>query len=275
MPTPPAATHPSPNACPSIALVIPTLREAGSLPALLTRITAALNASCPDHEILVVDDDSRDGTAELVAAISQKDPRVRLLVRKGERGLSGAILHGWQQTCAPILGVMDADLQHPPELLPALIAAIENGSDIAIASRYAPGCPMSPDVGDMGHHYRANEAVWNPLRKLASVTAIALTNPLQRPSIRVADPMSGFFLVRRRCVQNVLFQPTGFKLLLEILVRGPIAKVSEIPFAFGRRTAGRSKANLKVAADYLRLLIRLYTGRTSHPPTLTQESSGD
>jgi dolichol-phosphate mannosyltransferase len=88
--------------------------------------------------------------------------------------------------------------------------------------------------------------------------------------------MSGFFLVRRRCVRNVLFQPTGFKLLLEILVRGPIANVSEIPFAFGRRTAGRSKANLKAAAEYLRLLARLYAMRATHRPAIvTEESSGD
>jgi len=213
-----------------------------------------------DYEILVVDDDSRDGTAELVTAIALKDPRVRLITRKRERGLSGAILHGWQHTGADILGAMDADLQHPPETLPILIAAIQSGSDVAIASRYASGGQLPG---------------WNPFRKLISVVAVALTSPLQRPSSRAMDPMSGFFLVRRRCVHNVMFQPSGFKLLLEILVRSPIGKISEVPFTFGRRTAGRSKANLMVAWEYLRLLARLYAGVALGVPRPGSARAGD
>jgi dolichol-phosphate mannosyltransferase len=119
-----------------LALVIPTLREAANLPGLLTDVRSALDPLGIDYEIIVVDDDSRDGTEEIVSAISLEDPRVRLLVRKGERGLSGAVLYGWQHTDAAILGVMDADLQHPPELLAALVSAILAGNDMAIGSRY-------------------------------------------------------------------------------------------------------------------------------------------
>ena len=109
------------------ALIIPTLREAGNLRVLLGRIKAVLDPAGIDYEILIVDDDSQDGTDELIAEIRREDSRVRLLVRKGKRGLSGAILHGWLHTDADIVGVMDADLQHPPELLPQLLGASLRG----------------------------------------------------------------------------------------------------------------------------------------------------
>jgi dolichol-phosphate mannosyltransferase len=198
------------------------------------------------YEILVVDDNSPDGTGEIVARIAGADPRVRLLVRRGERGLSGAILYGWQNTDATVLGVMDADLQHPPELLPELIAAIKEGRDLVIGSRYTAG-------GDLGR--------WNPVRKLLSTAAVWVTWPLQRSHLRAKDPMSGYFMVRRRCLPQGAFQKSGFKLLLEILVRGRIQSVREVPFAFGLRYRGASKANFKVAWDYGMLLARLYAGK--------------
>lgn len=226
-----------------LALVIPTVEESATLPLLLDRARRALENTGFPFEILVVDDDSRDGTDDVVSAIAAQDARVRLLVRKGERGLSGAILHGWQHTDAAILGVMDADLQHPPELLPRLLEAMLGGCDLAIASRYAEG-------GSLGG--------WNPLRTWLSATAVAMTWPLQRSGMRVKDPMSGFFLVRRECLDRIVFQPKGFKLLLEILVRGRVGLVQEIPMVFGKRRAGTSKASVKVAWQYLALLLRLY-----------------
>jgi dolichol-phosphate mannosyltransferase len=229
-----------------LALTIPTLREAQNLPGLLRDVRAFLDPLEIDYEILVVDDDSRDGTEEIVTAISQEDPRVRLLVRKGERGLSGAVLYGWRYTDAAILGVMDADLQHPPELLPALVAAILAGNDLAIGSRYIAG-------GQLG--------AWNPVRKWLSSVAVWATLPIQRVGIRAHDPMTGFFLLRRECIEGILFQPSGFKLLLEILVRGHIRSVKEVPLAFGSRAQGASKANFKVGWDYAKLLGRLYLER--------------
>ncbi|HMD78137.1 MAG TPA: polyprenol monophosphomannose synthase [Terracidiphilus sp.] len=229
-----------------LALVIPTLCEAGNIGGLLGHVRSVLDPLEISYEILVVDDDSRDGTGEVVSAIALEDPRVRLLVRKGERGLSGAILYGWKRTDAAILGVMDADLQHPPELLPELLAAIQAGHDLAIGSRYTTG-------GQLG--------AWNPVRKLLSALAVWATWPIQRAGIRAKDPMTGFFLVRRECIDRIAFQPSGFKLLLEVLVRGRIRSVAEVPFAFGQRYRGASKANFKVAWDYARLLARLYAGR--------------
>jgi len=229
-----------------LGLVIPTLREAENICRVLDHVRSVLDPIGIPYEILVVDDDSCDGTAEVVSAIAEQDPRVRLLVRKGEKGLSGAILHGWQRTDAGLLGVMDADLQHPPELLPELLAAILEDRDIVIGSRYSPG-------GELGQ--------WNPARKLLSAAAVWVTWPLQRSSVRAKDPMSGYFVVRRRCLDEIGFQRSGFKLLLEILVRGRIDSIEEIPFEFGRRYRGASKANFKVAVDYARLLARLYAGK--------------
>ena len=246
------ATLATPSACEperareKLALVIPTLCEAGNIGGLLDHVRSVLDPLEIPYEILVVDDDSRDGTGEVVSAIALEDPRVRLLVRKGERGLSGAVLYGWQRTDAAILGVMDADLQHPPELLPQLLAAIQAGRDLVIGSRYTPG-------GGLGE--------WNPVRRFISATAVWVTWPIQRAGIRAKDPMSGFFLVRRHCLEQVMFQPTGFKLLLDVLVRGRIQSIEEVPFVFGQRYRGASKANFKVAWEYARLLARLYAGR--------------
>jgi dolichol-phosphate mannosyltransferase len=226
-----------------LALVIPTLNEEGNIATVIDRVRAAFEAFEIPFEIRVVDDDSSDRTAAIVSAIGEEDPRVRLIVRKGQRGLSGAIVDGWRNTDADILGVMDADLQHPPELLPVLYRAIASDRDLAIGSRYTPG----GGIGD-----------WNFLRKLLSSAAVWATWPLQRRGVRAHDPMSGFFLVRRECVQNITFQRAGFKLLLEILIRARIGSVEEIPFAFGLRSEGESKANFKVGWDYARLLARLY-----------------
>ena len=251
MPVGGPATKPLPQSdtsasCEKLALAIPTLREGENIRRVLDHVRSVLNPVGIQYEIIVVDDDSRDGTEEIVSEISREDPRVRILVRKGQRGLSGAVLHGWQNTDAAILGVIDADMQHPPDLLPRLIASILAGNDLAIGSRYVAGGSMDD---------------WNPVRKLISAAAIWVTWPIQRRGARAHDPMSGFFLVRRHCIERVPLQPTGFKLLLEILVRGRVRSVEEIPISFGLRHHGASKASFKVAIDYARLLMRLYADR--------------
>jgi dolichol-phosphate mannosyltransferase len=229
-----------------LALTIPTLREAENIRKVLDHVRSVLDPVGILYEIIVVDDDSRDGTEEIVSSISREDPRVRILVRKGERGLSGAVLYGWKHTDAAILGVMDADLQHPPELLPRLIASMLAGHDLVIGSRYVVGGSMSD---------------WNPIRNLISAAAIWVTWPIQRRGARAKDPMSGFFFVRRQCVERIPFQSAGFKLLLEILVRGRVHSVEEVPFSFGLRHRGVSKASFKVAVDYAKLLLSLYASR--------------
>lgn len=232
---------PSPHAIQKLGLVIPTLNEAGNIEPLVERIHAALNPLNLAYEVLIVDDGSIDGTQEAVERCAERDPRVRLFVRHGEKGLAGAVIHGWKNTDADLLGVMDADLQHPPEVLPALVAAIVAGNDIAVGSRYTQSKRVEG---------------WNPVRQAVSTVSTLVTRPFQR-KVRVNDPMSGFFMVRRECIDGIRLQPQGFKILLEILVRGRIRSAAEVPFQFGLRHAGKSKADLRVALQYFFLLGKL------------------
>lgn len=224
-------------------LVIPTLNEAGNIPVLLDRAQAALAPLGIDYEILIVDDDSQDGTATVVQQYAREDSRIRLLVRKGERGLAGAVIYGWQHTDADLLGVMDADLQHPPETLRQLLAEARQGNDLVIASRYANGQSVRN---------------WNRLRLAISRCSTWATVPLQKKrGVRVKDPLSGFFVVRRQCIDGLDLQPYGFKILLEILVKGRIESAVEIPFQFAVRQSGKSKADFHIALQYFSLLGKL------------------
>jgi dolichol-phosphate mannosyltransferase len=227
---------------PKLALVVPTLNEEANIGTLLDRVRQGLDQMAINYELIVVDDDSRDGTQQCVERYSQEDPRIRLLVRKGERGLAGAVLYGWKNTGADFLGVIDADLQHPPELVPELVKTLLNGKDMAIGSRYVAG---------------DGTAGWNFARRWVSILGTWVTLPLQRREIRVRDPLSGFFMLRRHCIAGLDLQPQGFKLLLEILVRGNIESVVEVPYQFGLRHGGASKASFRVGVEYLQLLGRL------------------
>ncbi len=224
------------------ALVVPTLNEAGNIENLLTRVRNVLDPLDLLYEVIVVDDGSSDGTPEIVRKYALADHRVKILSRRDERGLAGAVIHGWNHSDAELLGVIDADLQHPPDLLPALLAAMAEGNDIAIASRYAS---------------RDGVRGWNPVRVAISRASTWATLPLQRKGLRAKDPMSGFFIVRREAIDGLAFEAKGFKLLLEILVRARIRSAREIPFRFGRRYAGKSKAGAAVAFYYLQLLGKL------------------
>ena len=226
----------------TFVLVVPTLNEAGNIETVLRRVQSALEPLSLSYEVVVVDDGSTDGTPDIVRACSASDSRVRLIARQNQRGLAGAIVYGWRHSGASLLGVIDADLQHPPELLPTLLEAISEGCDIAIASRYAD------QNGVQG---------WNPVRAAISRVSTLAALPLQRRELRIEDPMSGFFIVRRAAIEGLSFESKGFKLLLEILVRARIGSAREIPFHFGVRRAGKSKAGAAVAFRYLHLLGKL------------------
>ncbi|MGA7525514.1 MAG: polyprenol monophosphomannose synthase [Acidobacteriaceae bacterium] len=243
---------------PALALIIPTLREARNIRPLLCRVRAALDPCDVAYEIIVVDDDSADGIEAAIAEIAASDSRIRFIVRRGERGLAGAVLRGWAETDAALLAVMDADLQHPPELLPRLWAEIDAGADLVVGSRYASGGSLRG---------------WTPLRHLISKVAVWMTLPVQRSGIRAHDPMSGFFMVRRTCIDGIELRKSGFKILLEILARGEIRSMVEVPFTFGRRHAGASKASVRVAFDYVALLIRLYRQKRRMRPYVEPELS--
>jgi dolichol-phosphate mannosyltransferase len=229
--------------CETFTLVVPTLNEAGNIESVLRRVQNALEPLPLLYEVIVVDDGSTDGTPDIVRACCASDSRIRLISRQNQRGLAGAVVHGWLYSDADLLGVMDADLQHPPELLPSLLEAMCQGYDIAIASRYA------------GKNATRG---WNPVRAVISrVSTLAALPLLQRRELRIEDPMSGFFVVRREAIDGISFETRGFKLLLEILVRARLRSAREIPFHFGVRTAGKSKAGAAVALHYLHLLGKL------------------
>jgi dolichol-phosphate mannosyltransferase len=233
---------PSASAVQSLALVIPTFNEAGNVAALLGRLTVALTHIAIPYELIVVDDASTDGTADRVREISARDARVKVIVRQDERGLASAVVRGWQSSPAAVLGVMDADLQHPPELLPDLWRAIQTGNDLALASRYVPSASMKG---------------WSFTRRVLSVAGIWTTGFVVPKNRRVSDPASGFFLVRREAIAGLPLAAQGFKLLLEILVRANITRVAEVPFRFGVRQAGKSKGSAAVVVDYFALLWKL------------------
>lgn len=222
------------------ALVVPTLNEAENLPLLIDRVREALLPVNMQYEILIVDDDSKDDTHAVVRSLALRDSRIRMLVRRGARGLATAVVYGWQNTDADLLGVMDADLQHPPELLPTLLAEARD-HDLVVASRYIQSNSING---------------WNAMRAAVSRLSTLISAPLLR-RVRVKDPMSGYFVVRRSAIAGTRLEPVGFKILLEVLVRGHIRSVKEVPFHFGLRHAGKSKADARVAWHYLSQLGRL------------------
>jgi dolichol-phosphate mannosyltransferase len=165
-----------------------------------------------------------------------------VVVRHRERGLASAVVHGFNCARGEVLGVIDADLQHPPELLPELLEYIRHGADVVVPSRYEPGGGIRE---------------WARRRLLVSRVATTLAHWLLPSSRKASDPLSGFFLVKRRAIAGVKFNPIGYKILLEILVRGRVEQVVSVPYTFGRREAGKSKYGIREQVNYLRHILRL------------------
>lgn len=223
---------------PSISVVVPTYREAENLPELVRRIDAVRAAHDLNIELLLMDDDSRDGTEEVVATMSQ--PWVRLIVRKENRGLSPAVIDGFRAAQNDVLLVMDADLSHPPEKIPEMVEALENGADFVIGSRYAKG--------------GTTDEAWGILRWINSKVATLLA----RPFTRVADPMSGFIALRRAAFLGATsLNPIGYKIGLELLVKCACRDIREVPIHFSQRLHGQSKLSLREQLRYLKHLRRL------------------
>jgi dolichol-phosphate mannosyltransferase len=225
---------------PTLSVVIPTRNERATVPRLLDVMRAALAGV--DYELIFVDD-STDGTDHLIAEAARADPRVSLLHRAHGRGLASAVVEGLRRSRGDLLAVIDADLQHPPTLLPELVAALEGTpADIAVASRYLPGAGR-PGLS------AARRVVSHVTRRLARV--------LLRGARRSSDPLSGFFVLRRNVIDGITLQPIGFKILLEILVRGRYTRVAEVPYVFVERAGGRTKATLGQGTTFLRQVVTL------------------
>lgn len=232
------------SALPPVSIIVPTYREAPNLEPLVTRVFAATSAVGVEAELILVDDDSGDGTESVVEQLRADFP-VRLVVRRGERGLSGAVLCGFAEARHDRFVVMDADLQHPPELIPQVLERLEVGDcEFVIATRYQSDSGM--------------DRSWSWLRRLNSLVATWLARPL----VAVSDPMSGFFALRRDVWRRAdRLNPVGYKIALELLVKGGCRRPAEVPFHFAARVAGESKLSLREQLRYLQHLGRLYRYR--------------
>jgi len=233
-------------------MVIPTYNEARNIAELLNLLGSVLNAALGGaYELIVVDDDSPDGTWKIAGEIAGRDSRIKVLRRIGERGLSTAVVRGWQVAEGEVLGVIDGDLQHPPKVAGELWSAVAQGADMAVASRRVKGGGVDR---------------WNLWRRMSSrgaqLIGLAL---LPEVTGSVSDPMSGFFLVRRPVLEGVPLSPRGFKILLEVLGRARPCRVAEVGYVFCCREDGASKATLRVFWDYLLQLLRLRFASRARP----------
>ena len=254
MPNAPAISDmPAPDAAPDVSVIVPALNEAANLPELLRRVDAALAGRA--YEVVVVDDRSTDDTTAVCADLASRYP-LRLHVRpEAYGGLSGAVLEGMRLARGDVLAVMDADLQHPPEKLPGLIAAVEGvgadgagdgvaggAADFALGSRYVPGGSMAEK--------------WGAGRRLVSRVATLLARPFAGST---RDPMSGFFALRRATLERARrLTPLGYKIGLELMCKCRVRSVREVPIHFDARAQGESKLTIKQQFRYLEHLSRLY-----------------
>jgi dolichol-phosphate mannosyltransferase len=227
-----------------LSLVIPTYNEGQNVKSLVLRLEELLDPVLGDaYELIVVDDDSPDRTWELALALRDRHPRLRVLRRIGEKGLSTAVIRGWQIARGDVLGVMDADLQHPPEVNVGLWSEMERGADLAAGSRHVEGGGVSD---------------WSFARRVLSRGA-QLLGLLILPGVlsRLTDPMSGFFMVKREAIASVRLSPIGYKILVEVVARGKIRWIGEVGYVFRERVEGESKVTWRLYLHYLEHLLRL------------------
>ena len=231
----------------SFSLVIPTYNESKNVGKLVSHLCALLDNLLPNqYELILVDDNSPDQTWEVAQQLTVHYPRLRVMRRQQERGLSSAVIRGWQVANGEILGVIDADLQHPPDTLSQMVKQVQAGADLAVASRHVEGGGVSD---------------WSLLRRFLSRGAQML-GLLILPSVvgRVTDPMSGYFMVRRSAIAGHTLNPVGYKILLEVIGRGRVGDITEVGYVFQEREAGESKVTWKQYLEYLGHLVRLRSG---------------
>ncbi len=230
---------------PRLSLVIPTYNESKNVGKIIARLTELLDGplGADGYELIVVDDNSPDHTWEIARDLTPRYPALRVMRRQAERGLSTAVIRGWQVARGDVLAVIDADLQHPPEITVELWKKMVGGADLALASRHVAG----GGVSDWALHRRI-------LSRGAQLLGLALL-----PGVlgRVSDPMSGYFMVRRSAISGVELDPIGYKILVEVIGRGRVREIGEVGYVFREREAGESKVTRRLYFDYLRHLARL------------------
>ncbi len=235
----------------TFSLIIPTYNESKNLEKLVEVLSQILNSHWEgNYELIIVDDDSPDRTWQVGLELMSHYPKLRVMRRQQEKGLSTAVIRGWQAAQGEILGVIDGDLQHPPETLINMLNEMQNGADLVVASRHIEGGGVSD---------------WGFVRRLLSRGAQML-GLIILPNVigRVSDPMSGYFMVRRSAIANCLMNPLGYKILIEVLGRGNVSTVVEVGYVFQERKEGESKVTWRQYIDYIKHLVRLRSrGRIS------------
>ncbi len=232
---------------PQLSIVVPTFNEAGNVVELRDRVAAALPGV--DWELIYVDDDSPDGTAQRLLDLAQQDRRVRCMLRIGRRGLASACIEGMLAASSPIVAVIDADLQHDETRLPAMLDLLRDPDvDVVVGSRYA-------EAGSVEG--------WDASRAAISRLATRLSRLVLKAELK--DPMSGFFMIRRevlvRCVRAGV-SGVGFKILLDLFATAPLPlRFKEVPYHFRNRFSGESKADTNVAWEYFVMLLDRFFGR--------------
>jgi dolichol-phosphate mannosyltransferase len=235
-----------------ISVIVPTYREAANIPLLLDQLDELRRRHGLTLEVLFMDDDSRDGSAEAVAAKGLA--WARLVTRTGTRGLSPAVVEGFGLARYPVLVCMDCDLSHPPGVIPHLVLGLASGQQMTLGSRYVPGASTDDD--------------WGMFRWFNSLVATLLARPLTS----VHDPMSGFFALRRADFQEAQYRlnPIGYKIALELIVKCGFENLGEVPIHFADRLHGESKLTLKQQMFYIQHLRRLYLYRFANAMSLAQ-----
>src|SRR3989338_1797698 len=219
-----------------LSLIIPTYNEKENIQKLIPSLGQEFAQSNIDAEIIIVDDNSPDGTGKVIEELKKKYQNLKVIHRIGKLGLSSAVVEGFQVTTGDIFGVIDADLSHPIEKISQMYALVAGNADLVIGSRYVKGGKIEG---------------WNLYRKILSFGATLLA----RVFVNVKDPMSGFFLIRKELVVDKEINPKGFKILLELLVKTEYKNVVEVPITFVNRVEGKSKAEIREIIYFLQNLI--------------------
>jgi len=224
-----------------LSIIVPTYNESRNIEELLTRLFAALKPNYTPYEVIIVDDNSPDGTGQIAEALKTKFD-LRVVNRPGKKGLASAVLNGFRLATGDILCVMDADLSHPPEAVPDMYKEISSGNaDLVIGSRCVEG---------------GGATNWPWYRRFGSSFAQLLAKPITH----VNDSTSGFFMLKKSVLDGADINPIGFKILLEILVKGNYSKEKEMPIVFNDRGGGKSKLGIKQTMEYLKQLAIIYYG---------------
>jgi dolichol-phosphate mannosyltransferase len=226
---------------PELSVIVPTYNESENIVELVDRIEKLIDFT--SFELVIVDDNSPDGTDKIAEALNDKYGNIKICRRSGKHGLSSAVFYGFEKATTKILAVIDADLQHPPEILPKLYATLSEGYDLVVASRYVDGGGIED---------------WALNRMILSRGAITLAHLFLPKTRRVKDATSGCFVVRREVMNGVKFDTIGFKLLLEILARCKLNQVAEVPYRFKNRCNGNSNLNLKEIGNYAVLIFKIF-----------------